>query len=173
VKAFIFMTRGAVVARAFAACAAVVLSLGAAHGESVVKAKTGAWDVRCDSSPGAPEQCALTQSVKAEDKAGVGLAIMILKPKDAGFGVMRVIAPLNVFLPNGVSLKVDQTDIGRTGFQRCFPEGCLAEVAMDEKIVEQLKHGNLATLVIYLSPYEGLRHQLNLQGLAEGYEKLR
>ncbi len=147
---------------------------GAAWGQGAVRTKFDAWELRCETSAGeTSEICALTQTVRAEDAANVNLGVMIIKPKGAQNGVFRVIAPLSVFLPNGVSLKIDQTDIGRTGFFRCFPSGCLAEVIIDDKLIEHLKNGKIAVLVIYLSPYEGVRHLLMLKGFKEGYEKLR
>ncbi len=42
--------------------------------------------------------------------------------------LLRVVAPLNVLLPAGLGLKVDDADIGRAGFVRCLPNGCVAEV---------------------------------------------
>jgi invasion protein IalB len=146
---------------------------GAAFGQGAAKAKFEAWELRCETPAGeTSEQCALTQTVKAEDAANVNLGVMIVRPKDAKNGLFRVIAPMSVFLLNGVSLKIDQTDIGRAAFFRCFPSGCLADVVIDDKLVEQLKNGKIATLVIYLTPYEGIRHLLMLKGFKEGYDKL-
>ncbi len=45
-------------------------------------------------------------------------------------------------------------------------------MVIDDKLIEQLKSGRIATLVIYLTPYEGIRHLLMLKGFKEGYEKL-
>jgi invasion protein IalB len=147
---------------------------GAAWGQGAIKTKFEAWEFRCETPAGeTSEQCALTQTVNAEDAANVKLGVMIIKPKQTKNGVFRVIAPLSVFLLNGVSLKIDQTDIGSAGFFRCFTSGCLAEVIIDDKLIEQLKNGKIATLVIYLTPYEGIRHLLMLKGFSEGYEKLQ
>jgi invasion protein IalB len=146
---------------------------GAAPGQGSIKTKFEAWELRCETPTSeTAEQCALTQTVKGEDAANVSLGVMIAKPKDAKIGVLRVIAPMSVFLLNGVSLKIDQTDIGRAAFFRCTPAGCLADVTIDEKVLEQLKNGKIATLVIYLTPYEGIRHLVMLKGFKEGYEKL-
>jgi len=145
---------------------------GAALGQGS-KTKFEAWELRCETPAGeTSEQCALTQVVKAEDAANVNLGVMIAKPKDSKNGVLRVIAPMSVFLLNGVSLKIDQTDIGRASFFRCAPSGCLADMVIDDKLIEQLKNGRIATLVIYLTPYEGIRHLLMLKGFKEAYEKL-
>ncbi len=154
--------------------AASILFCGSAFAQGAIKTKFDAWEYRCETPAGenATEQCALTQTVRAEENANVNLGVMVVKSKEAKNGVFRVIAPMSVFLLNGVSLKIDQTDIGRAAFFRCFPSGCLADVVIDDKFVDQLKNGKIATLVIYLTPYDGLRHLVMLKGFKEGYEKL-
>ena len=113
------------------------------------------------------------QTINAEEAPKVGLGVIIIKRNEEKSGVLQVIAPISVLLPKGVSLKIDQADIGRTGFLRCFPAGCLAEVIIDDNLFQQFSNGKIATLVIYITPYEGLRHLLPLQGFKEGYEMLR
>jgi invasion protein IalB len=83
-----------------------------------------------------------------------------------------VIAPLGVLLPNGLGLFIDQTNIGSAGFVKCHPTGCVAEVVMDEKLVEQLKSGRTATFVIHETPEEGIGLPLTLAGFKEGFAKL-
>ena len=147
----------------------------AAMAQNAVKEKFGAWEYRCETVPGEQpgEQCLLAQTVHAEDRANSSIGVIILRPKGAKDGIFRVVAPLSVFLINGVSLKIDQTDIGRNAFFRCFPTGCLSDATLDDKLLDQLKNGKIATLVIYLSPFEGNRHLVTLNGLRQGYEKLR
>ena len=147
----------------------------AAMAQNAVKEKFGAWEYRCETVPGEQpgEQCLLAQTVHAEDRANSSIGVIILRPKGAKDGIFRVVAPLSVFLINGVSLKIDQTDIGRNAFFRCFPTGCLSDATLDDKLLEQLKNGKIATLAIYLSPFEGNRHLVTLNGLRQGYEKLR
>jgi invasion protein IalB len=85
---------------------------------------------------------------------------------------MRVLAPLGVLLPSGLGLKIDQTDVGRAGFVRCLPNGCVAEVIMDDKLVGQLKAGKLATYIIFQTPEEGIGIPVSLAGFGSGYDKL-
>lgn len=145
----------------------------AAPPQGSIKEKFGAWSYRCDKQPGeTTEQCALTQQVNAEDRGNSTIGVIIMRPQGAKVGIFRVIAPLNVFLINGVSLKIDQTDIGRNAFFRCFPSGCLSDAAIDDKLLDQLARGKIATIVTYITPYDGLRHQVKLEGLREGYDKL-
>jgi invasion protein IalB len=161
-----------VVAGLVLTCFAPALSV-TAHAQGVVKSKFGDWEIRCE-SPGAStgEQCALIQSVAAEDKANVNLVVIVLKTSDRKGRLLRVIAPLGVLLPNGLGLKIDETDIGRAGFVKCVPTGCIAEVVMDDKLIEQLRTGKTATFIIHQTPDEGIGLPLTLTGFKDGYGQL-
>ena len=88
--------------------------LAPAQAQGTVKSVHGDWQVRCDTPPGAQgEQCALIQSVTAEDRANVGLTVIMLKTADQKSRLMRVLAPLGVLMPSGLGLKIDKADIGR------------------------------------------------------------
>jgi invasion protein IalB len=131
------------------------------------------WQIRCDTPPGAKsEQCALIQSVTAEDRANVGLTVIVLKTADLKSRLMRVVAPLGVLLPSGLGLKIDNVDIGRAGFVRCLPNGCIAEVVMDDALIAKLRTGKTATFIIFQTPEEGIGFPLSLAGFGEGYDKL-
>jgi invasion protein IalB len=151
----------------------LALSVGLALAQGVVRSAHGDWQIRCDTPPGAQgEQCALIQSVVAEDRPQVGLTVIVLKTADRESRLMRVLAPLGVLLPAGLGLRIDDADVGRAGFVRCMPNGCLAEVIMDDKLVGQLKAGRQATFIIFQTPEEGIGIPLSLAGFTEGYDKL-
>ncbi len=144
-----------------------------AAAQGAVKSVHEDWQIRCDTPPGAKsEQCALIQSVTAEDRANVGLTVIVLKTADAKSRLMRVVAPLGVLLPSGLGLKIDQADIGRAGFVRCLPNGCIAEVVMDEALIKKLRTGKTATFIIFQTPEEGIGFPMSLTGFGEGYDKL-
>jgi invasion protein IalB len=161
-----------------AACAglAVMALLGltaAANAQGAVRSVHGDWQIRCDTPPGAQaEQCALIQSVVAEDRSNAGLTVIVLKTADGKSKLMRVVAPLGVLLPSGLGLKLDNVDVGRAGFVRCLPNGCVAEVVMDDKLLGQLRTAKTATFIIFETPEEGIGFPLSLNGLGEGYDKL-
>ena len=158
------------VAAVFGACA---LSAGPTAAQGTVKSVHADWQIRCDTPPGAQgEQCALIQSVTAEDRPNVGLTVIVLKPADQKSRLMRVLAPLGVLLPSGLGLKIDKTDVGRAGFVRCLPNGCVAEVQMDENLMKQMRGGQAATFIIFQTPEEGIGIPMGLKGFGEGYDKL-
>src|SRR5206468_8562819 len=118
-------------------CSAIVAALAGFASQAIaqgsVRSVHNDWQVRCDTPPGAQgEQCALLQSVTAEDRPNVGLTVIVIKTADKKTRLMRVIAPPGVLLPSGLGLKVDNAEIGRAGFVRCLPSGCVAEVVMDD-----------------------------------------
>jgi invasion protein IalB len=155
------------------ALAAVVATTERGLAQGAVKSVHADWQVRCDTPPGAQgEQCALIQSVTAEDRANVGLTVIVLKTADQKSRLMRVVAPMGVLLPSGLGLKIDQADVGRAGFVRCLPNGCVAEVVMDETLVKQLRTGQTATFIIFQTPEEGIGFPMSLKGFGEGYDKL-
>jgi invasion protein IalB len=166
---------GAIVwaSRIAAAVAAAIVMTAPAHAQGTVKSVHGDWQVRCDTPPGAQgEQCALIQSVTAEDRPNVGLTVIILKTADQKSRLMRVLAPLGVLIPSGLGLKIDKTDIGKAGFVRCLPNGCVAEVQMADELVRQLRSGQTATFIIFQTPEEGIGIPMSLKGFGEGYDKL-
>jgi len=144
-----------------------------AHAQGAVRSVHGDWQIRCDTPPGAQnEQCALMQSVTAEDRPNVGLTVIVLKTADQKSRLMRVVAPLGVLLPSGLGLKIDNNDVGRAGFVRCLPNGCVAEVVMEDKLIEQMRTGQTSTFIIFQTPEEGIGFPMSLKGFGEGFDKL-
>jgi invasion protein IalB len=135
---------------AIVAIAAVFTGTAQAQAQGAVKSVHGDWQIRCDTPAGAQaEQCALIQSVVAEDRSNAGLTVIILKTADQKSKLMRVVAPLGVLLPSGLGLKLDDKDVGRAGFVRCLPNGCVAEVVMEDTLLNQLKTAKTATFIIF------------------------
>ena len=146
---------------------------GDASAQGTVRSVHSDWQIRCDTPPGAKaEQCALIQSVTAEDRPNIGMTVIVLKTADKKTRLMRVIAPPGVLLPSGLGLKIDNAEIGRAGFVRCVPNGCVAEVIMDDNLINKLQSGQAATFIIFQTPEEGIGFPISLKGFGEGFDKL-
>jgi invasion protein IalB len=159
--------------------AAVFLGLSALFGatgagaQGMVRNTFGDWQMRCETPAGATaEQCALVQNVVAEDRPNVTLVIIMLKTADGKSRLLRVVAPLGILLPSGLGLKIDQTDIGRAGFVRCLASGCVAEVVMEDSLINQMKTGQQATFIVFQTPEEGIGIPVSLNGFATGFDAL-
>jgi len=150
----------------------VALSDGA-KAQGALRASHGDWQIRCDTPAGAKsEQCALLQNVTAEDRENVGLSVIVLKTADGKAQLLRVLAPLGVLLPSGLGLRVDKTDMGRAAFVRCLPNGCIAEVILQAKLINALRTGKIATFIIFQTPEEGIGIPISLAGFGPGYDAL-
>jgi len=86
--------------------------------------------------------------------------------------LLRVLAPLGVLLPNGLGLNIDGTDMGRVAFVRCLPNGCVAEVVMDDSLLNRLSSGKTAIFVVFRTPEEGIGIPVSLNGFGDGFKKL-
>jgi invasion protein IalB len=141
--------------------------------QGVLRDKHGDWATRCETPPGAAhEQCAIVLSVVDQDRPNLILVVIVLNTADRKTRLMRVIAPLGVLLPPGISLRIDNADAGRLSFLQCLPNGCVAQLAMDEALISKLKTGKTATLGIFQTPEEGVGVQAPLVGFKEAYEQL-
>jgi invasion protein IalB len=171
-RPFVSAVVGIACAMAMAAFGGPAL-MGQALAQGAVKSVHGDWQIRCDTPPGAQtQQCALMQSVTAEDRPNVGLTVIVLKTSDQKSRLMRVVAPLGVLLPSGLGLKIDDQDVGRAGFVRCLPNGCVAEVVMDDNLINKLRTGKTSTFIIFQTPEEGIGFPMSLKGFGEGYDAL-
>jgi invasion protein IalB len=159
--------------RTFAALIVLAGLAGSAWAQGVIRSVHNDWQIRCETPPGAQyEQCALIQSVIADDRPNIGLTVLVLRTADQKFRLMRVIAPPGVLLPSGLGLWIDQKEIGRAGFVRCIPIGCVTEVVLNDDLVRQLRTGQTATFAIFQTPEEGIGFPMSLKGFAEGFDKL-
>ena len=146
---------------------------GPAIGQGAVHDKHGDWETRCETPPGAQrEQCAVVLSVVAEDRPNVTIVLIALNTADRKTRLMRVIAPLGVLLPPGISLRIDNAEAGRLSFLQCLPNGCVGQLAMDQALIDKLKTGKTATLGVFQTPEEGVGVQAPLAGFKEAYEQL-
>ena len=142
-------------------------------GEPPVRSTHADWQIRCDTPAGAQnEQCVLMQFVTAEDRDNVGLTVIVLKTADKQARIMRVLAPLGVLLPSGLGLQIDSSDMGRAGFVRCLPNGCVAEVILEDELLATLRSGSTATFIIFQTPEEGVGIPISLGGFGAGYDSL-
>src|SRR5271166_5567592 len=144
-----------------------------AAAQGVIKAKHGDWETRCETPPGASyEQCAIVLSVVDQERPNLTMVVIVLNTADRKARLMRVIAPLGVLLPSGVGLHVDNQDLGHLNYLQCLANGCIAQVALDEKLLDKLKTGKTMTLGVFQTPEQGVGVVAPLAGFKEAYEQL-
>ncbi len=113
----------------------------------------------------------MMQNVVAEDRADLGLSVVILKTADRKAEIMRVLAPLGVLLPTGLGLNIDKKDNGRAYFKQCFSDGCYAEVILEPQLLDTLRTGKDATFIVFATPEEGIGIPVDLRRLRRGVRR--
>jgi len=157
----------------FAVLASSLVAASAAHAQGTIKDKHGDWETRCETPPGAAfEHCAIVLSVVDQERPNLTLVVIVLNSADRKARLMRVVAPLGVLLPPGVGLRIDGEDMGHLDFLQCLANGCIAQVAMDDKLIDKLKAGKTATLGVFQTPEQGVGVLAPLEGFKEAYEQL-
>ncbi len=139
----------------------------------------GDWAVQCQEAPGAaegdapPRTCGMFQAAKS-DRQGVNLTLVVVKGEQDGKEVtmLRVMAPIGVYLPTGVALEIDGDAVGRVPFTRCMPQACIAVAEASPPTLEKMKAGGIANFIIYEAPGAGMAMELSLKGFTAALGEL-
>ena len=172
----------------------IVLLQPSAYAQGLVRGNYSDWELRCEQQQGKEEQCILYQNVADDKDSNINVVVVVLRVAEGLNAegkpsprrpVLRVIAPLGVLLPRGLGLRIESAvekdaqgkptvkDIGSTGFVKCVPSGCVAEVEIDDKLHNELKNGQTATFIIFDKPNEGRGLPLALIGYEKGMLALK
>jgi invasion protein IalB len=145
-----------------------------------VIATHGDWKIQCETPPpnaqGAPaqKQCGMIQTARSDKNPKVGLTLVLVKGQQNGKAItmMRIMAPVGVYLPTGVALEVDGGAVGRVPFTRCLPQVCIAFAEATRDTLDKLKKGSAANFIIYEAPGLGLPLKISLNGFSAAYGAL-
>ena len=116
----------------------------------------------------------MVQVTRSEKNPKVGLSLVIVKSKqgDKDVIMMRVMAPIGVYLPTGVALEVDGAAVGRVPFTRCRPQICEALAEASQETLEKMKKGTAANFIVYEAPGLGVPMKISLEGFSAGMDSL-
>jgi invasion protein IalB len=139
----------------------------------------GAWVVQCAELQGqdgkTAKSCGMAQSAKSDKEKNVGINTIVSRIKQGGKTVtlMRILAPIGVFLPTGVQMEIDGSALpNRMQFNRCLPQFCEAVGEASPQSLDKLKKGTSATFYIYARPGAGIPLKLSLEGFGKALAEL-
>jgi invasion protein IalB len=134
----------------------------------------GAWQIQCSADKDGKKACGMVQVTRSEKNPKVGLSLVIVRAKqgDKDVVMMRVMAPIGVYLPTGVALEVDGAAVGRVPFTRCRPQICEALAEASPETLEKMKKGTAANFIVYEAPGLGVPMKISLEGFSAGLESL-
>jgi invasion protein IalB len=143
--------------------------------------KFGGWEVQCATPPKgadgvAPEKsCGMVQTAQSDTNKNVGLSVIVSKIKKGPDGVvlMRIMAPIGVYLPTGVPVEIDGAALpNRLQFTRCMPRACEGLGEASPESLKKFMKGNSAIFYIYDRPGNGYPLKFNLEGFAKALAEL-
>ncbi|HLA03471.1 MAG TPA: invasion associated locus B family protein [Aestuariivirga sp.] len=139
----------------------------------------GAWQIQCSAAPAnggqaGKKSCGMVQVTRSEKNEKVGLSLVIVKTKqgDKDVIMMRVMAPIGVYLPTGVALEVDGAAVGRVPFSRCRPQICEALAEASPDTLAKMKKGTAANFIVYEAPGLGIPLKISLEGFSAALDNL-
>ncbi len=142
--------------------------------EPTLKATHGQWEVRCFGQ----DDCIMTQ-LHQRTAETADAVFTIFKPKglrdNSGnpiIALAEIVVPLGVFLPGALGLQVDQNEPKAVPFERCIPDGCVVRAPIAATMLEQMKSGGTAYLIVSPSPDERVRLPISLSGFTAALNNL-
>lgn len=132
------------------------------------------WTLRCD-APAAGSlagPCYMVQDIAAPEGQG-RIAQMIV----GHFGQERLLGalifvPLGTRLPPGLLIGVDDNEPRRFPFQLCSPNGCQAQIALDDTFLAELKAGVTAEAVFEDANGRKLAVEISLRGFTAALKEV-
>ncbi len=120
------------------------------------------------------QQCGLVQNTRDPKRENVQMSLIIASgmQNNKRVTMMRVIAPIGVFLPTGVALEIDGQAVGRVPFTRCLPQVCVAFAEASPPTLDKMKKGGKANFIIYEAPGIGVQMPINLTGFSKALAEL-
>lgn len=151
---------------------------GKAPPAAEVIATHGAWTVQCgvlaEGQPVSGRQCGMSQITKSAKNDKIGLSMVLAKSKqgEKTLTMMRIMAPIGVYLPTGIALEIDGAAVGRVPFTRCRPTVCEALAEASGPTLAKLKSGTAANFIIYEAPGIGIPMKISLEGFSKALAEL-
>jgi invasion protein IalB len=142
-------------------------------------AKHGLWEVQCaaaqDATGKAVKSCGMLQTANNPKNQNIGVTVIVSKLKQGGKSqtLMRVLAPIGVYLPTGVAVEIDGGALpNRLQFTRCTPRVCEAFGEASPDTLKRFSKGTAATFFVYDRPGNGFPMKISLEGFSAGLTSL-
>ena len=98
-----------------------------------------------------------------------GISLIEIKGK-VNRKVFQVTVPTGRLIPPGVAVQIDTNKPAKLDYVICFPDRCVAEAALDDKLVASLKKGSNLTLTSVNFQNQPNPVKTSLQGFTGAYD---
>lgn len=137
----------------------------------------GKWAVQCTELPAEQggKSCGMIQNTKSDKDERVAISIIVSRVKqgDKAAIFMRTLAPIGVYLPNGIPVEIDGNALpNRLPFMRCLPRMCESVAEASPETLAKFKKGTKATFYLYDRPGNGYPMNISLEGFGAALTEL-
>ncbi|MEO1205976.1 MAG: invasion associated locus B family protein [Pseudomonadota bacterium] len=143
---------------------------GANAGQAAVPPGAG-WAVQCN-NPGQGLVCRATQNIFITKTRQRLLSVAVSKPSGDKNLAMLIQLPHGLFLPGGLSLKVDDDAAKQLAVQTCDQSGCYAGHPIDTALLSKLKSGSRLTISFQNLQKKTMSIPVPLSGFGDAVQKI-
>ena len=129
------------------------------------------WAVQCN-NPGAGLVCKATQNIFITKTRQRLLSVAVSKPTGDKNLAMLIQLPHGLFLPGGLSLKVDDQAAKQLVVQTCDRAGCYAGHPIDTAMLSKLKAGSRLTISFQNLQKKTMSVPVPLSGFGDAVQKI-
>ncbi|MBI3506664.1 MAG: invasion associated locus B family protein [Proteobacteria bacterium] len=132
------------------------------------------WIASCGKVEGVQnERCVIAQTrVNSQSQRVMRAIVGYIGPNKEPFIVFEL--PLGVHLPAGAAFRVDEGPQLPMTYDACLPEGCRANMFLDQNVIQALRTGQLIRVGFLASANsETVVLDVSLKGFARGFAALR
>lgn len=159
---------------------------GPLEGETYIAEEFGDWDFSCVRTGTGNDPCRFTQDLENGEGGRVAQVSVVPLPEGSAVAAAAIIeTPLGTLLrvprnqeelaqPGGLRMQVDGGQLRVFQFSFCNAGGCVAEVGMEQELVDAFKRGRTAIITIWSAdaPTQPVQLPLSLSGFTAGYERV-
>lgn len=156
------------------------VSLAQAQGaDENVRESHGDWKVLCQSVPeGMDPVCVMEQiALNADNEPLVNMRLRKLSNQTDKDGnpvpaVAQIIVPLNVFLPAGLGVKIDENEVRGAPYERCTSSGCVVRAPVSPEMLADMENGSTAQILMVIEPGSSVPATLSLSGFSAAMDAI-
>ena len=159
---------------------------GPAEGEPYIAQTFTDWVLSCVATGTGNDPCRFIQVLSNREGGRVAQVSIVPLPPGRGVAAAAIIeTPLGTLLrvprnaeeleqPGGLRLQVDGGELRVFQFTFCTAGGCVAEIGMEQALVDAFKRGNIAKITIWSvdAPDQPVELELSLSGFTAGFNRV-
>jgi invasion protein IalB len=147
---------------------------GVGSGKGDRQKPVAAWATRCNDAAKPQERiCVLSRALVDPGSKRLMVAVTFRVAPPDRKPVMKLLLPVDLYLPAGVKLSVDQGVAQTLKFETCTRGGCLAPVPLDGTLLQRLRRGTGIKVGYQTVDQKPVDLTLKLDGFARSYDQIK